>query len=167
MEKNPGPTTFDIIDPVSTVSADYSQGNEALFGEHAGKQYVAVSLAAIIYHQIEHISKWTSKLTDKSISSSRLNFNCCFLTVGINAVAVFKHSEQSFENFTLMQRIFMVCHVHSGMTLLEILVSYLQMSCLETGVVPLEIKGVFITDCQPELENVHSNQENEQFSLSV
>lgn len=61
----------------------------------------------------------------------------------------------------------MVCHVHSGMTLLEILVSYLQMSCLETGVVPLEIKGVFITDCQPELENVHNNQENEQFSLSV
>ena len=127
MEKSPGPTTFDIIDPVSTVSADYSQGNEALFGEHAGKQYVAVSLA----------------------------------------VAVFKHSEQSFKNFTLMQRIFMVCHVHSGMTLLEILVSYLQMSCLETGVVPLEIKGVFITDCQPELENVHNNQENEQFSLSV
>ena len=167
MEKNPGPTTFYIIDPVSIVSAEYSQGNEALFGEHAGKQYVAVSLAAIIYHQIEHISKWTSKLTDKSISSSRLNFNCCFLTVGINAVAVFKHSEQSFKNFTLMQRIFMVCHVHSGMTLLEILVSYLQMSCLETGVVPLEIKGVFITDCQPELENVHNNQENEQFSLSV
>ena len=167
MEKSPGPTTFDIIDPVSTVSADYSQGNEALFGEHAGKQYVAVSLTASIYHQIEHISEWTSKLTDKSISSSRLNFTCCFVTVGINAVAVFKHSEQSFKNFTLMHRIFMVCHVHSGMTLLEILVSYLQMSCLETGVVPLEIKGVFITDCQPELENVHSNQENEQFSLSV
>ena len=167
MEKNPGLTTFYIIDPVSTVSAEYSQGNEALFGEHAGKQYVAVSLAAIIYHQIEHISKWISKLTDESISSSRLNFHCCFLTVGINAVAVFKHSEQSFKNFTLMQRIFMVCHVHSGMTLLEILVSYLQMSCLETGVVPLEIKGVFITDCQPELENVHNNQENEQFSLSV
>ena len=99
MEKIPGPTTFDIIDPVSTVSADYSQGNEALFGEHAGKQYVAVSLTASIYHQIEHISEWTSKLTDKSISSSRLNFTCCFLTVGINAVAVFKHSEQSFKNF--------------------------------------------------------------------
>ena len=31
----------------------------------------------------------------------------------------------------------------------------------------MEIKGIFITDCQPELENVHSNQENEQFSLSV
>ena len=59
MGKSPGLTTFDIIDPVSTVSADYSQGNEALFGEHAGKQYVAVSLTASIYHQIEHISEWT------------------------------------------------------------------------------------------------------------
>ena len=50
---------------------------------------------------------------------------------------------------------------------LENLVSYLQMSCLETGVVPFEIKGVFVTDCQPQLENVNNNQENEQFSLSV
>ena len=41
------------------------------------------------------------------------------------------------------------------------------MSCLETGVVPFEIKGVFVTDCQPQLENVHNSQENEQFSLSV
>ena len=31
-----------------TVSADYSQGNEALFGEDAGKQCVAMSLTAII-----------------------------------------------------------------------------------------------------------------------
>ena len=57
-------------------------GNEALFGENAGKQCVdlpqvdlmnfrveyvrkskqcvAMSLTAIIYHQIEHISEWTS-----------------------------------------------------------------------------------------------------------
>ena len=34
VEENPGPTTFDIIDPMRTVSADYSQGNEALFGEN-------------------------------------------------------------------------------------------------------------------------------------
>ena len=32
-------------------------------------------------------------------SSSRLNYNCCLLTAGINAVAVFKHSEQSFKIF--------------------------------------------------------------------
>ena len=37
VEENPGPTIFDIIDPMITVSADYSQGNEALFGENASK----------------------------------------------------------------------------------------------------------------------------------
>ncbi|KAK2554154.1 hypothetical protein P5673_024509 [Acropora cervicornis] len=55
VEENPGPTIFDITDPMRTVSADYSQGNEALFGENAGKQCVAMSLTAIIYHQIEQI----------------------------------------------------------------------------------------------------------------
>ena len=60
MEENPGPTIFDVIDPMRTVSADYSQGNEALFGENAGKQCVAMSVTAIIYHQIEHISEWSS-----------------------------------------------------------------------------------------------------------
>ena len=60
VEENPGPTIFDIIDPMRTVSADYNQGNETLFGENAGKQYVAISLIAIIYHQIEHISEWNS-----------------------------------------------------------------------------------------------------------
>ena len=30
LEENPGPTLFDIIDPTTTVSADSSQGNEAL-----------------------------------------------------------------------------------------------------------------------------------------
>ena len=48
VEENPGPTIFDIIDPMITVSADYSQGNEALFGENAGKQCVVMSLTAII-----------------------------------------------------------------------------------------------------------------------
>ena len=56
VEENPGPTIFDVINPMRTVSADYSQGNEALFGENAGKQCVAMSLTAIIYHQIEHVS---------------------------------------------------------------------------------------------------------------
>ena len=32
-------------------------------------------------------------------SSSRLNYNCCLLTAGISAVAVFKCSEQSFKIF--------------------------------------------------------------------
>ena len=33
-----GPTIFDIIDSTRTLCADYSQGNEELFGESAGKQ---------------------------------------------------------------------------------------------------------------------------------
>jgi len=37
---------------------------------------------------------------------------------------------------------------------LETLVSYLQMSCSEVGVVPFEIKGFLISDCQPDLESV-------------
>ena len=40
VEENPGPTIFDVIYPMRTVAADYSQGNEALFGENAGKQCV-------------------------------------------------------------------------------------------------------------------------------
>ena len=60
VEENPGPTIFDVIDPTRTICADYSQGNEALFGENAGKQCVAMSLTAIIYHHIEDINLWTS-----------------------------------------------------------------------------------------------------------
>ena len=53
VEENPGSTIFDIIDPTTFVSADSSQGNEAIFGVNAGKQCVAMSLDAIIYHQIQ------------------------------------------------------------------------------------------------------------------
>ena len=60
VEENPGPTTFDIIDPTTTMSADSSQGNEALFGVNAGKQCVAMSLTAILYRQIQDISLWTN-----------------------------------------------------------------------------------------------------------
>ena len=53
--ENPGPTIFDIIDLATTVSTDSrsSQGNEAIFGVNAGKQCVAMSLTAIIYHQVQ------------------------------------------------------------------------------------------------------------------
>ena len=60
VKENPGLTLFNIIDPMRTASADYSQGSEVLFGDNAGKQCVGMSLTAIIYHQIEHISNWTS-----------------------------------------------------------------------------------------------------------
>ena len=62
----------------------------------------------------------------------------------------------------------MVCPIHLGnCTLLSIeslenFVSYLHLSCLETGVVPFEIKGVSISDCQLEQRNeqLTSNNEN-------
>ena len=50
----------DPIDPTRTICADYSQGNEALFGENTSKQCVAMSLTAIIYNHIEDINLWTS-----------------------------------------------------------------------------------------------------------
>ena len=184
VEENPGPTIFDIIDPMRTVSADYSQGNEALFGENASKQCVAMSLTAIIYHQIEHISEWTSStlnniltignnlyvsirysvqandyllLTDlpcvvslynkvytlqysesltgslfmtsnngpymslqnslmEVFSNCRLNYHCCLSTVGINTVAVFKNSEQSFKIFDSHSKDFYGMPIHLGTT---------------------------------------------------
>ena len=82
VEENPGPTIFDIIDPMITVSADYSQGNEALFGENAGKQCVAMSLIAIIYHQVEHINEWTSTLNN-------------ILTTGNNLYVSIRYSVQA------------------------------------------------------------------------
>ena len=75
-------------------------GNEALFGENAGKQCVdlpqvdlmnfrveyvrkskqcvAMSLTATIYHQIEHISEWTSS-TLKNILT--IGNNLCFYKI--------------------------------------------------------------------------------------
>ena len=123
VEENPGRTIFDIIDPMITVSADYSQGNEALFGENAGKQCVAMSLTAIIYHQVEHISEWTS---------STLNN---ILTIGNNLYV------------SISKDFYGMLHLFGKCTLLSIkglknLVSYLQMSCAEVRVVSFEIRGV-------------------------
>ena len=123
VEENPGPTIFDIIDLMITVSADYSQGNEALFGENAGKQCVAMSLTAIIYHQVEHINEWTS---------STLNN---ILTIGNNLYV------------SISKDFYGMLHLFGKCTLLSIkglknLVSYLQMSCSEVRVVSFEIRGV-------------------------
>ena len=60
VKEDPGHTIVDVIDPTRTICADYSQGNEVLFGENAGMQCVAMSLTAIIYLQIGDINLWTS-----------------------------------------------------------------------------------------------------------
>ena len=46
VEKNPGPT----VDPSKTITAPYSQGNVAIFGQNAGQQCVAMSLCSLIYN---------------------------------------------------------------------------------------------------------------------
>ena len=93
-------------------------------------------------------------------SNSGLNCNCCLLTVSINAAAVFKNSELSFKifenhskDFYGMPNSFAICTLLS-IEGLENLASHLQMSCSEAGVVSSEIKGVLISDCQPDLECV-------------
>jgi len=96
---------------------------------------------------------------------SQHDYNCCLLTIGINAVAVFRNSEllQSFNIFYSHARdLHGVPHSYGTCTLLNIeglenLISYLQLSCLQTCTVPFEIKGVLISDTQPDVEHVHEN----------
>ena len=46
IEKNPGPN----VDPSKTITAPYSQGDVAIFGQNAGQQCVAMSLCSLIYN---------------------------------------------------------------------------------------------------------------------
>ena len=82
-------------------------------------------------------------------SNSGLNYHCCFLTAGINIVAVFKNSEQSFEIFdSHLKGFYGIPHSCGKCTLLsteglESLVSYLQVPCSDVGVVSFEIIKCF------------------------
>ena len=74
MDEILGPTIFEVIDSTRTVCADYNQGNEVLFGENAGKQWIAMSLTAIIYHHIEDINLWSSStLNNILVTGNNLN----------------------------------------------------------------------------------------------
>ena len=96
-------------------------------------------------------------------SNCQLKYNCCLLTIGINTVAVFKDSEQSFKIFVANSRdLHGMPHSFGKCTLLTIegienLVSYLQISCLQIGVVPFEIKGVFVRNNELDLHNVNES----------
>ena len=58
VEENPGPTTiYEIVDYNQTVCANFSQG-DVKFGQNAGKQYVAMSLTAIVYNKIHSVNIW-------------------------------------------------------------------------------------------------------------
>ena len=48
VEMNPGP--FSIVNSSKTVTADYHQGDVALFGKNAGNQCVAMCLTAVVYN---------------------------------------------------------------------------------------------------------------------
>ena len=71
-----------------------------------------------------------------------------------------KDSEQNFKIFDAHSRdLHGMPHSFGKCTLLTIegienLVSYLQISCSQVGVVPFEIKGVFVRDNQPNLQFV-------------
>ena len=95
VEDNPGPTIFDIIDPTTTVSADSSQGNEAIFGVNAGNQCVAMSLTAIIYHQIQDISFWTNSTLNNILVIGNNLYSSIRSFVGTN---VLKKSSSSISS---------------------------------------------------------------------
>ena len=77
---------------------------------------------------------------------SQQNYNyCCLLTIGINAVAVFRNSQHSFKIFDSHSRdLHGMPHSFGTCTLLNVegfenLIAYLQLSCLPTCTVPFEI----------------------------
>ena len=51
---------IDFLQATRTICANYSQGNQVVFGENAGKQCVTISLTAAIYYHLEDINFWTS-----------------------------------------------------------------------------------------------------------
>ena len=90
-------------------------------------------------------------------SNCQLKYNyCCLLTIGINTVAVFKIFVAHSRDLHGMPHSFGKCTL---LTIegIENLVSYLQISCLQIGVVPFEIKGVFVRNNEPDLHNVNES----------
>ena len=106
-------------------------------------------------------------------SNCQLNYNCCLLTIGINTVAVIKNSEQSFKIFDAHSRDLNVMpHSFGKCILLTIegiknLVSYFPISCIQIGVVPFEIKGVFVRDNEHDLQNVLESPKIEHLPFSI
>ena len=52
--------TNDFLQATKTICANYSQGNQVVFGENAGKRCVTMSLTVVIYHHLEDINFSTS-----------------------------------------------------------------------------------------------------------
>ena len=56
----------DFLQATRTICANYSQGNQVLFDENAGKQCLTMSLTAVIYHHLEDINLLTSSTLNNS-----------------------------------------------------------------------------------------------------
>ena len=76
VEENPGPTIYDVVDPSKTICANFSQGNIRKFKQNAGKQCVAMSLTAIIHHQITNINAWDSSFLNVILCAGNSLYTC-------------------------------------------------------------------------------------------
>ena len=102
------------------------------------------------------------------------NYNCCLITIGIQTVAIFKNSGQSFKIFDSHSRdLHGMPHSYGRCILLNIegldnLVTYLQMSCCQPGTVPFEIKGVnvLISGSEANVRTIQQNQKCDHISSS-
>lgn len=54
IETNPGPVIH-YVEPSQTITAPYSQANIMVFEDNAGQQCVAMSLCALVYHEMKEI----------------------------------------------------------------------------------------------------------------
>ena len=91
------------------------------------------------------------------------------VTIGINTVAVFKNSEQTFQIFDSHSRNLdgmpdsfgkcILVHIEG----LENVVSYMQMYCPETGAVPFEMKSahILISAGQTDMQHVQQDQKSD------
>ena len=76
VETNPGPTVYDVVDPTTTVCADFNQGDRR-FGFSACKQCVAMLLTAIVYNQLQTVSTWNSS----SLNTILTNGNSLYIYI--------------------------------------------------------------------------------------
>ena len=61
VEKNSGPTIYDVVDPSKTIWADFSRKVQKSFEKiRTGKQCLVMSLTAIIYNHITNANAWDS-----------------------------------------------------------------------------------------------------------
>ena len=65
-----------FLQATRTVCANYSQGNQVLFGENTGKQCVTMSLTAVIYHHLEDINFWTSSTLNNVLTIGNNLYMC-------------------------------------------------------------------------------------------